>query len=391
MPTLTLNPVTGDLDVIPANTVGEGLTGLTTIAAGSILAANSLDTLSAVTSTSGLKVLKNNAGTTSWNTTTGTGDSVMATSPTFVTDLTSPIVYGSSSASGTLTLQSTSNATRGTVDISNATRAYTANDTLTAASSAIAVFTGNANISTGSLTALGLSSTITMTGNGSANGVIALFNAQFTCQDNGTGRTLVSSIMFNASPTYTATVAGGLTLNDFAGVVGTVTGTYFGPTLNRTGAGTGTAQSVVGYHVGLGTVGTGWTVTNWIGLLIDAQTVNGTLTNFYGVKNNVNAATNRWFIHSTGTAQNYLAGRLGIGIAVPLSLLHIEGASSGWILQDEQDSNPTTTELDANDAIAIYSKANTLTFAYNNGGTMTYLKIALDGSSTTWVHNTTGP
>ena len=46
--------------------VGNGGTGLSTIAAGSILAANSLDTLSAITSTSGDKVLRNNAGTISW-------------------------------------------------------------------------------------------------------------------------------------------------------------------------------------------------------------------------------------------------------------------------------------------------------------------------------------
>ena len=68
-----------------AGAVTDGGTGLATVAAGSILAANTLNTISAITSTTGLKVLKNDTGTTSWNATTGTGDSVMATGPTLVT------------------------------------------------------------------------------------------------------------------------------------------------------------------------------------------------------------------------------------------------------------------------------------------------------------------
>lgn len=44
---------------------------------------------------------------------TGTGVAVFGTSPTFTTQITSPIVYGSASASGALTLSGTSNATKG--------------------------------------------------------------------------------------------------------------------------------------------------------------------------------------------------------------------------------------------------------------------------------------
>jgi hypothetical protein len=88
-----------------AISVTKGGTGLTSIASGSILAANSSNTLSAITSTSGLKVLQNNAGTTSWASTTGTGNVVMATSPT-VTTLTVSSggigVTGNSTIAGTL-------------------------------------------------------------------------------------------------------------------------------------------------------------------------------------------------------------------------------------------------------------------------------------------------
>lgn len=56
-----------------------------TMAAGSILAFNTLNTGTAITSTSGLKVLQISGTTVSWNTSTGTGNSVFATSPTLAT------------------------------------------------------------------------------------------------------------------------------------------------------------------------------------------------------------------------------------------------------------------------------------------------------------------
>ncbi|MCK9629811.1 MAG: hypothetical protein M0R37_14620 [Bacteroidales bacterium] len=62
--------------------VADGGTGLGAWAVGSVVAANAENVLSAVTSAVGLTVLQNNAGAVSWNATTGTGNSVMATAPT---------------------------------------------------------------------------------------------------------------------------------------------------------------------------------------------------------------------------------------------------------------------------------------------------------------------
>lgn len=53
-----------------------------------------------------------NGGTNS-SLATGSGQAVLNTSPTFTTQITSPIVYGSSSSSGNMTLGSTSNGTKG--------------------------------------------------------------------------------------------------------------------------------------------------------------------------------------------------------------------------------------------------------------------------------------
>lgn len=132
---------------------------------------------------------------------------------------------------------------------------------------------------------------------------------------------------------------------------------------------------------------TGGSITNLVGVNIEDLTV-GTVNR--GMVSAVSSGTDKHNLYISGTAANYFAGNLGIGEATPLSKLHITGAS-GWIIQDEQDTNPTTTELDADDSVAIYNKADKFVIAYNNGGTMTYISIPLDGSTTTWTHNTTAP
>lgn len=327
---LTINPITGKFDVVSNSplAVTAGGTGLTTIAAGSILAANSANTLTAITSTSGLKAAINNAGTISWNTSTGTGNSVFDTAPTFVTSITAPTVYGSSAASGNLVLQSTSNSTRGTVQVSDLMQTGTSAATFSAAGFYLDVGTGNATVSsTGAVTALRFAATITATSNGNATGIVALFNAQYTLKDDGTARTLQETILFSGTPTMTATVASGLTLSDLAGIP-SVTTIYHSPTFNRTGSGTGTATSVAGLHISNNaSVGTGWTVTNYIGVLIDKPGGAGTVTNFYGVKNNGAAATNNWFLYETGGMQSSHKGRLRLGDnTAPTAILDVQGS-----------------------------------------------------------------
>ena len=61
---------------------------------------------------------------------TGTGALVFGTSPTFTTQINAPIVRGSASASGTLTLSSTSNATKGNIILGSASAYDEVNDRL---------------------------------------------------------------------------------------------------------------------------------------------------------------------------------------------------------------------------------------------------------------------
>ena len=63
----------------------------------------------------------------------------------------------------------------------------------------------------------------------------------------------------------------------------------------------------------------------------------------------------------------------------------------GWQLATEATTDPAVANLPTLSAFAVYMKSNKFVIAYNNGGTMTYIKIAMDGSATAIVHNTTPP
>lgn len=73
----------------------------------------------------------------------------------------------------------------------------------------------------------------------------------------------------------------------------------------------------------------------------------------------------------------------------PSELLALRPA--GWLVHKEVTSNPGTSDLTADAGVAIYNKADKLVFAYNNGGTMTYITLDLDGSDITWAHGTGAP
>lgn len=62
-----------------------------------------------------------------------------------------------------------------------------------------------------------------------------------------------------------------------------------------------------------------------------------------------------------------------------------------WQVQAEATTDPTSTQLADGNQFAVYRKADKFVIAYNNGGTITYLTIPLDGSTTTWTQGTTAP
>lgn len=321
----------GDSGIIMLQSVSAGGSG--TVTTVSVATANGLagtvatpTTTPVITLTTSINapVLAGNGTAISAATTTGSGSTVaLSTSPVFVTDITAPLHYGGSGASGNLQLQSTSNATRGLIQ---------ALDPLAVGGTAIVgaatnVFlidtaTGGVSLTTGSFAALRWLTTLTMKGN---SGLIlsALFNAQGVVTDDGTARILGPSLVFASQYTFTATVVGD-SIPDLAGIPGYVS-LYHSPTFSRTGAGTGTIATMAGIYISsLANIGVGWTVTSYVGMLIAKPTVGGTMTNFFGIANNGTAAANAFFLFELGGMQSAHLGKFAIGkSSAPATMLDV--------------------------------------------------------------------
>ena len=84
----------------------DGTVDSTVYGVGNALTSNPLSQFAATTSSQLAGVISDE---------TGSGALVFGTSPAFTTDITTPLIYGSSASGGNLTLQSTSNATKGKI------------------------------------------------------------------------------------------------------------------------------------------------------------------------------------------------------------------------------------------------------------------------------------
>lgn len=80
-----------------------------------------------------------------------------------------------------------------------------------------------------------------------------------------------------------------------------------------TAASSFTIGELYAYRAAGGTIGAGSTVANQIGFGVDSSLIGA--TNNYGFYSNLASGTGRWNFYANGTAANYFAGDVGIGIA----------------------------------------------------------------------------
>lgn len=69
-------------------------------------------------------------------------------------------------------------------------------------------------------------------------------------------------------------------------------------------------------------------------------------------------------------------------------------AKNNWLIVTEAAANILVTgarTLVTDVSVGMYVKDDKLVFAYNDGGTMQYLSIQLNGQQTTWTNTTTFP
>jgi hypothetical protein len=136
-------------------------------------------------------------------------------------------------------------------------------------------------------------------------------NTNISAGSLGIGTSSVSTYSIRASRTLTGGVqAYGITNdgNVQSDVTTTARGFY---SLLGTQAATFTLNALIHYHAQQGTFGAGSSVTNQYGFAANSALIGG--TNNYGFYGDIPSGTNRWNLYMNGTANNYLAGSLGIG------------------------------------------------------------------------------
>ena len=86
-----------------------------------------------------------------------------------------------------------------------------------------------------------------------------------------------------------------------------------------------TCSQIYHYYAAQGSLGAGSAVTTQYGYFADS-TLTGA-TNNYGFYSNIASGSNRWNFYAAGTANNYFAGRVGIGVT-PTYALHVESTAT---------------------------------------------------------------
>ena len=94
------------------------------------------------------------------------------------------------------------------------------------------------------------------------------------------------------------------------------------------------------------------TVTNFYGYKVDAQTIGSTLC--VGYQSAIAAATGRYNLYMDGTAQNYLAGNVGIGNSTPTSKLEVYKSSTSTTIGNDATVSLTNTSATNNNFSSLF-------------------------------------
>lgn len=128
----------------------------------------------------------------------------------------------------------------------------------------------------------------------------------------------------------------------------TVTAMYITTSANTAStAGTYTIPDIVHFNAAQGTFGSGSTVTNQWGFVWNGGT--GASVINAGFRGRATANATRWNLYMDGSAQNYIAGSVGIATTTPSEKLHVIGAirtssTTNFLGGTTINSNGTTTE-----------------------------------------------
>lgn len=182
---------------------------------------------------------------------------------------------------------------------------------------------GNSNITdTGSLISLGSNTNISSGSLGIGSSTLTAYNVRVA--KNITGATTARSIIVDGTVQSDVTSVA-------IGIGSTVS----------TQATAFTLGSLYSFYSAQGTLGAGSAITAQYGYYADS-TLTGGVSN-YGFYGNLATAEGRWNLYMNGTANNYLAGNLGVGIAIPNAKLEVYVDANSF--QGSQITNVNTGNI----------------------------------------------
>jgi hypothetical protein len=145
----------------------------------------------------------------------------------------------------------------------------------------------------------------------------------------GIGATIVTGYGINLARNITgATTAYGIRSQGVVQSDVTTLVSNYGSLL-QTAAASFTLNDYVHHRSMQGTIGSGSVVINQYGYFADSSMIGA--TNNFGFYGNIASGTNRWNLYMNGTANNYLAGSLGIGQTTPVASakLQVDSTTQG--------------------------------------------------------------
>jgi len=236
------------------------------------------------------------------NSTTGSGSIVLATSPTFATQITTPVIYGSGSASGTLTIDSTSASTKGAITFGTASSSNIYNFNVGTSSASVrisglvsqlgnpAIYFNQASPSISNANIYGTGTTTSI--NGTASVYLQVSTENIIAVSSGGTSTFTSVTRSTGSPTpFTFTPAA----NTGQTASTNIPNFRVNGSTKTWAAGTITNQYWNYFTANTAAFASASTLTNSYGLFVEAATAgtNATITNNYaaGFGGNVNIVT----------------------------------------------------------------------------------------------------
>jgi hypothetical protein len=134
-----------------------------------------------------------------------------------------------------------------------------------------------------------------------------------------------------------------------------------------TAASSFTAANLLHYSATQGTIGAGSTVNLQTGFYVDSTLIGAGIN--YGFRGQIPSGTNRWNIYMDGTANNYLAGSLGIGTTTLTGYkLNLGGSITGAVTTFNINAGGTIQSDVTANHFQFQSSVSTAAAAFTLGG-----------------------